>query len=249
MSKRILLLVALALGVTCAYSQSKWNYNFGLGAALNTGNVNNFNLSTDGLVNRNDSIVSFDLHYKVLYSSVAQQDNLGEVNWKETNFEINSGVKMDLYQWSTFSPFLACEQLTNKYKGYDLQMSGLLGVKYKIYVKPSVCDYSISAALVYNWTNYTNETQLPINNYRFSIRPKITQKLAESLTLYHCTLIQPSLLNINDLLINSITKLQTQLSKRLFLDISFTYDYRSLVPDESYKKNDILTEVSIRFKG
>jgi len=248
MIKRTLLLAVLVFSTLCAFSQNKWQYNFGLGASLNAGNVNNCNLSTDGSVKRNDSLIAFDLHYKLLYSSIVEKDDLGE-HWKETNFEISSGVKMDLFQWNTFSPFLACEQLTNKYKGYDLKLSGLTGIKYKIYVKPSVCDYSISVAFVYDWTDFTDETHLLNNNYRISIRPKFTQKLTENLSLYHCTFYQPSVLNMKDFIVNSVTKLQTKITKRLFLDLSFTYEYRSFVPSENYKKNDILTEVSIRFKG
>lgn len=239
--------LSLILSTINVFSQSKWNYNLGLGASLNTGNVNNCNLSNDASVTRNDSLIALDFHYKLLYSSLINKNNTGQ-HWEETNFEVNGGVKMDLYQWSTYSPFLACEMLTNKYKGYDLKVSGLVGIKFKLFVKPSIYDYSISFAFVYDWTDFTDETHLPNNNYRISIRPKFTQKLAENLTLYHCTFYQPSVLDFNDYIINSQTKLQTKITRMVFLDLSFTYEYRSMVPSENYKKHDILSEVSIRFK-
>ena len=244
---RLSLFVLFVFSASCMNAQAKWHYNVGLGASLNTGNVNNCNIINDGAVQRNDSLVAFDAHYKLIYSALVDR-NSADQHWKETNFEINGGVKIDLFQYGVWSPFLACEMLTNKYKGYDFKVSGLVGVKYRIYTIPKVCDYSISAAFVYDWTDFTDETHLPNNNYRISIRPKIRQKLGENLTLLHTTFFQPSVLDFGDFIITSVTKLQTQITKKLFLDISFTYDYRSRVPSENYKKHDILTEVSIRFK-
>lgn len=244
---RLYLLILLVFSVVSLNAQNKWHYNFGLGASLNTGNVNNCNLSNDAAVTRNDSVVALDIHYKLLYSSLIHNDDVGQ-QWETTNFEVNGGVKMDLYQFGKYSPFLACEVLSNQFKGYDLKMSGLVGVKYRLYVKPSVCDYSISAAFVYDRTDFTDETVLPKNNYRISIRPKFTQKLADNLSLYHCTYYQPSVLDFDDFIVNSVTKLQTKITKMLFLDLSFTYEYRSRVPAENYKKHDFLSEISLRLK-
>ena len=248
MSKlRLFMLVLFVISVMDIKAQNKWHYNVGLGASLNTGNVNNCNISHDAAVNRNDSLLALDVHYKLLYSSLISKNGVDQ-QWEETNFEVNGGVKTDLFQYGNYSPFLACEMLTNKYKGYDFKLSGLLGVKFRIYTNPSFCDYSISGAFVYDWSDFTEETVLPINNYRISIRPKITQKLAENLTLYHVTFYQPSVLDFGDYIINSTTKLQTKITRMVFLDLSFTYEYRSRVPSENFKKNDILSEVSIRFK-
>lgn len=244
---RLYLLILLVFSVVSLNAQNKWHYNFGLGASLNTGNVNNCNLSNDAAVTRNDSVVALDIHYKLLYSSLIHKDDVGQ-QWETTNFEVNGGVKMDLYQFGKYSPFLACEVLSNQFKGYDLKMSELVGVKYRLYVKPSVYDYSISAAFVYDRTDFTDETVLPKNNYRISIRPKFTQKLADNLSLYHCTYYQPSVLDFDDFIVNSVTKLQTKITKMLFLDLSFTYEYRSRVPAENYKKHDFLSEISLRLK-
>lgn len=229
------------------FGQKKWDFDFGLGTSFNAGNVNTCNINNNASLVRNDSLLAFDCHYKLLYSSLIDRSNL-EQQWKETNFEVNGGVKVDYLQYGKFSPFLACEMLTNKYKGYDLKMSGLVGLKYRIYVNPSVCDYSISAAFVFDWIDYTDATTLPKNNYRISIRPKIKQKLTESLTLLNLTYYQPSVLDFSDFLIHSTTKLQTKITKMLFLDLVFTYEYRSRVPSENYKHHDITSEVSLRLK-
>ena len=248
MDKRsFFLFFILIFGALSLNAQNKWNFNLGLGASLNAGNVNNCNVSHDAAVTRNDSVIAFDFHYRFLYSSLILKSDAGR-KWEETNKEINGGLKMDLYQYGKYSPFLACEMLANKYKGYDLKLSGLFGFKFRIYTVPSVCDYSISAAFVYDWNDFTDESALPNNNYRISIRPKIKQKIADNLTLLHYTFFQPSVLDLGDFIVNSMTKLQTQITKKLFLDFSFRYDYHSRVPSETYRHHDILTEVSLRLK-
>ena len=246
-SLRFPLLIILIIGTNQLFGQRKWNYDFGLGTSLNVGNVNNCNINNYASINRNDSLIALDFHYKLLYSSLIDKNDMVQ-KWKETNFEINGGIKMDYLQYGKYSPFLACEMLTNKYKGYDLKVSGLVGFKYTIYLKPSFCDYSISAAFVYDWSNFTDITVLPNNNYRISIRPKFMQKLADNLILSHRTFYQPSILDFNDYIVNSMTKLQTKLTKKLFLDLSFTYEYRSRVPSDNYKKHDLLSEVTLRLK-
>lgn len=229
------------------FGQHKWDFDFGLGTSLNTGNVNNCNINNYASVNRNDSVLALDCHYKFLYSSLINKNNAGS-QWEETNLEVNGGVKLDYLQYGRYSPFLACEMLTNKYKGYNLKMSGLVGFKYRIFVIPSVCDYSISAAFVYDWTNFTDATVLPNNNYRISIRPKIKQKLTDNLTLLNLTFYQPSVLDFNDFIIHNTTKIQTKITRKLYLDLGFTYEYRSRVPSESYTHHDIMSEVSLRLK-
>lgn len=241
------LFILLLFGTLQSFGQRRWAYDLGLGTSLNAGNVNNCNINNYASVIRNDSVLAFDFHYKFLYSSLINKNNNGN-QWEKTNFEINGGLKMDYLQYGKYSPFLACEMITNKFKGYNLKMSGLVGFKYRIYVIPSFCDYSISAAFVYDWTDFTDATVLPNNNYRISIRPKIKQRLAENLTLLNLTFYQPSVLDFDDYIIHNTTKIQTKITKKLYLDLGFTYEYRSRVPSDNYKHHDILSEVSLRLK-
>ena len=241
------LIILLIISSIDLSAQGKWNCNLGLGASMNTGNVNNCNVSNDASLKRNDSLISLDFHYKLLYSSLIDKTGSDE-QWKETNFEINGGMKFDLYQYDKYSPFLACEMITNKYKGYDLKVSGLIGMKFRLFTKPGRYDYSISGAFVYDGVDFSDNTYLPTNNYRISIRPKIKQRIVGNLSLVHQTFYQPSVLDWNDFIIYSVTKLQNKITLKLFLDITFTYEYRSRVPSDGYKHNDMLTEVSIRYK-
>ena len=246
-NNKFFLLILLIFSISHVNAQEKWKFDFSLGASANSGNVNNCNISNSASVKRNDSLIALDVHYKLLFSALIHENDISQ-EWETTNFEINGAVKLDLYQYERFSPFLACEMLTNKFKGYDLKLSSLIGIMYRIFVKPKVYDYSISAALVYDWVDYTDETKLPKNNFRVSIRPKFTQKIAENLTLSNITFYQPSVLDFGDFIINSKTKLETKITKILFLDFSFTYEYRSRVPSENYKKHDFLSEISLKIK-
>ena len=244
-SSRLTLVIFMIFSSINLFGQHDWDFNIGLGASLYSGNINDFDLSHTMGIECNDSVIALDFNYRVLYSTSIRKNDT-EQKWEETNFEVRSNVKMDYMQYGKYSPFLACEMLTNKFKGYDLNVSGLVGFKYRIYTKPSFCDYSISAAFVYDWSKYTDETYLRDNNYSISIRPKIKQKIADNLKLVHYTFYQPSVLDFGDFIISSVTTLQTQITKTLHLDFSLDYEYRSRVPSENYNKYDLLTEVTIR---
>ena len=246
-TQKVALFIVLFFSTISLFGQQKWDFNLGFGTSLNLGNVNTCNINNDFSLKRNDSLIALDIHYKLLYSSLIYDKDLGRT-WQETNFEVNGGVKLDFWQYGKYSPFLAYEMLTNKFKGYDLKNSGLIGMKYRIYSKPDVCDYSISAAFVFDWSDYTDETVLPKNNYRISIRPKIKQKITDNLTFYNCTFYQPSILDFQDFIINSETKLMTKITKSLYFDFCFIYEYNSRVPNETYKKSDFHTQISLRLK-
>ena len=221
-------------------AQKKWNYEFTLGSSLNSGNVDNFDLKSGGSIVRNDSLVSFDTNYKFVYSKES-----GE----ETNNGFNAGMKFDLYQYDRWSPFVASEFLTNKYKGYDYKISGLTGVKYRIYTKHDTCDYSISLATVVDRVDYTpKEEKLDKWSYRMSVRPKIKQRLGSSVMLIHHSFYQPFLKDFSDYLISTKTKVECKVKTHFFIDFCFEYDYRSLVPADEYSHHDIETEIALKFK-
>ena len=88
---RISLFIILVFSTIHAFGQKKWNFDFGLGTSLHTGNVNTFNLNNNASINRNDSLIALDFHYKVLYSSLIDRNDFVQ-QWKETNFEINGGI-------------------------------------------------------------------------------------------------------------------------------------------------------------
>lgn len=238
-SKLISLLIMMILTISAnAQDKKLWKFDLGAGMSQNSGNVDNFSLKNTGEVQRNDSLISTDLNYKIVYQ---KEDET------ETNKGINAGLKFDLYQYNRWSPFIAAEVLSNKYKGYDLKTSALGGVKLRIYTKKDTCDYSLSAAFSYDNVDYTpEESLLDKKMVRLSVRPKIKQKLGEFCYLTHYTFYQPAINNFSDYIINSTTKFTTRITKKLSLDISFNYDYRSKLPAEDYEHYDLTTDVSLK---
>ncbi len=237
MRKMFVMLLVLAVGQVSA--QKKWNYNFGLGGSLKSGNVNMITLTNTGGVERNDSTLAFSADYGIVY---------GEKDHEEYDKGLTANVKFDLWQYSRWSPFFSASYINNKYKGYNYKTSLLLGAKYRIYTSPK-CDYSISAAYVYDFVEYTKANDaLKPQVSRISLRVKIKQKIGDGVSLKHTTFYQPSLMDFGgDFIVTSVTSLETKLSSNLFFDVNFNYEYRSLVP-EGIKPQDITTGVSLKLK-
>ena len=245
MKKTVLSIVLPALLLLTAGSvsaQGKWKYELSLGGSLNSGNINNIGFKTDAAVNRNDSVLAFDGNLHYVYT---------EENHVATNNGFSGGIKFDVYQYDRWSPFFASEFITNHFKGYDLKVSILAGVKYRIFTIPGRCDYSVSAAFVGENVNYYVENPLAdtLDGYvaRISLRGKIKQRIGDHITLNHTTFYQPSVTDFSDYMVTSITKIEDKLSTHLFLDFIFTYEYRSVVP-ESRSRADYSTNVAIRLK-
>ena len=82
---------------------------------------------------------------------------------------------------------------------------------------------------------------------RVSIRPKAKQRIGESTMLNHTTFWQPSVTDLSDFLVTSITKIENKLNRNLFLDIIFEYEYRSVVPP-GRRRYDMFTEIALRLQ-
>ena len=232
-----LIFIVLAFNVS---AQKRWNFELGAGMTQNSGNVDNFSLKNYAELERNDSLISTNLNYKFVYQKEDEE---------ETNKGFNVGLNFDLFQYGRFSPFVATELMTNKYKGYDFKISALTGFKYRIFTKKDTCDYSISLAVVYDNVDYTpEENKLDREVFRLAVRPKIKQKIGDNFYIGHNTFYQPSLKDFSDYIINSSTKFSSKITTKLFLEISFNYEYRSKLPTEDYKNYDVSTEISLKLK-
>lgn len=243
-TKHILLLALSALMTLTAKAQEEktnpWSWQLGLGASQNSGNVENFSVKHNQELSRNDTVVSMDLHYNFVYQ---------KTEGIETNKGINGGYKVDLFQYNRWSPFVAAEFVSNHYKGYNFKISGLGGVKFRINKnRNDNYDYSISLAAVYDHVDYYDETELNTQFCRLSIRPKFKQKIGDCVTIKHTTFYQPAVNDFDDYIINSITSLDSKITTKLSLSISFNYEYRSILPGEDYKHYDCSTDVSLKLK-
>ncbi len=235
------MLIALMIATLPAMSQSKkWNFELGAGASDNSGNVDNFSLKNNAEAYYEDSSMCFATKYKFIYQLE---------NGRESNKGINGSLNYDFYKFGDWSTFVATEFTSNHYKGYDFKTSALAGAKYNLHYKKDTCEYSISAAIVYDNVNYTDEdTYLNNEVWRVSIRPKIKQRLGENLMLTFITFYQPSIKDFDDYICDASFHLETKMTKRIFLDLNFNYEYRSEIPSDKYRHYDSSTELTLKVK-
>ncbi len=223
-------------------AQQKWSGKFSVGGSYYSGNVNKTDIRSEGTVSHTDSTFEFATEYKTIY---------GRTNKVENNREFSYAVKFDWKPFSRFSPFLALENYSNVYKGYDLRLSSLAGLKWE-FLKIKSTRVSVSSAALYGIENYTKpeDPSKPVKEnreiLRISFRPKIVQKLGESVTLKHTTYYQPNIRRFSDFNIENKTTLSNKLTNLLALDITLEHDYVSSPPSEEIKKQDVAFVISLR---
>ena len=230
----------LAMTLPGMSQNNRWNFEFGAGASDNSGNVDNFSLKNSSGASYEDSTMCFATRYKFIYQLE---------NGHESNKGINGSLNFDFYKFGKWSTFVAMEMTSNHYKGYDFKMSGLTGAKYNFHYKTDTCEYSISGAIVYDNVNYTDEdTYLNRECWRISVRPKITQKIGDNLTLSFVTFYQPSIKDFDDYIVNATFHLENKLNKRMYIDLNYNYEYRSEIPTDKYRHYDSSTELTLKIK-
>ena len=246
--KKTILFLFMASTVAVS-AQSKWSYKLGFGGEMKSGNVNTTIFSNNGSVERNDSLLSASASYGIVY---------GMKDKEVYDRGLTTSLQADLWQYDRWSPFVLGTYLNNKFKGFEYKFSGLLGVKYRLYTLPDVCDYSLSAAYVQEWVEYfaadrTDERLRPQVS-RLSLRFKVKQKIGNFATLKHTTFYQPSLMELaglasikDDYVVTSVTSIESKLTEHLSLAFNFSYEYRSVVP-EGVKNTDIITSASLNLK-
>ena len=238
---RLIITILLYIMPAIATAQeNKWNFEFGAGASDNSGNVDNLSIKNNSSVYYEDSTRCFSTSYKFIFQME---------NGRESNKGINGSLNFDFYKFGNWSTFVATEFVSNHYKGYDFKTSALAGAKYYFHQKRDTCEYSISAAIVYDNVNYTDEeTYLNKEVWRISLRPKIIQRIGSSLMFTFITFYQPAIKNFDDYIINASMHLENKISKHIFLDLSYNYEYRSEIPSDKYKHYDSTTELTLKIK-
>lgn len=245
--RKTLLVILFTLTSVTLSAQNKWIYRLGFSGEMRSGNVNTAIFKNDGRIERNDSIIALSANYGIGY---------GMKDKELYDLSFTSTLKADLWQYDRWSPFMLGTYLNNKFKGYEYKFSFLAGAKYRIYTVPKVCDYSISAAYVMDYTEYfakdRNNDRFQPQVSRISLRFKIKQRISDVVSILHTTFYQPSLMNINgfksvkeDYIVTSQTSFSNRIGRNVFLDINFNYEYRSLVPDK-VKPHDITTSATLR---
>jgi len=251
--KSVLLIIAFGC-ITTKFADAQLKTKLTLGGSYYSGNVDKSDIISTGNTAWNDSLYEFSAFYKIAY---------GTTNGEEINREFSGGVKFDNKPQSTFSPFLMLKAYNNTYKGYDLRLSVLAGVKYAFY-RGANGSYSISGAFIYDRESYTPNTETGIKNpdmnlLRLSIRPKFSQKIGKFMTLEHTTFFmykvysspeevvpvpKPENYN-NDWMIESSTTLSNKLSKKMSLQLSYDINYTGKPPSSNIKNTDKVFVVSL----
>lgn len=238
MRKVFVIMMMLATVMTVS-AQKKWSYKLGFGGDWKSGNVNTTIFNTNAGVERNDSTLAFD-------ASAGYSYGLKEGEMFENNF--NGSIKFDVWQYDRWSPFVSAIVNCNPIKMYDYRLNLLVGGKYRIY-HTDACDYSISAAYVFEHTQYFKSVEGMTDKVsRISFRFKMRQKITDNLSLKHTTFYQPAVTNWGgDWVVNSVTSLNAQISKNASLGLNFSYEHNELVP-AGVEKDDFHTTASLNLK-
>ena len=218
-------------------SKAKISTRITLGGNYQTGNTEKAAVSGSAYLASVDSIKEFSANAKYTY---------GENNKKLNQKEYMAGIQYDYHPLSRFSPFVRVEFYKNEFKKINGRYSGLLGAKYRYLVKDDVMDYSISAALVYDLENYTNNASLPDRErLRLSIRPKFKQQLMDNIHLLAEIYYKPNLAEFDDYIVYATFNLNFRMNKYVFLRASYEYDYDSKPATATVKKTDTLLLASL----
>ena len=245
--RKTLSIILLLAAVTTLSAQSKWSYRLGFGGEMKSGNVNTTIFNNNGAIERNDSTLAFDANYAIVY---------GMKDKVVFDKSLTANMKFDLWQYDRWSPFVSLTYYNNKFKGYEYKLSFLAGVKYRLFWNEK-CDYSLSAAYVYDYVYYfkynadglipESERLKPQVN-RLSLRFKARQSISDYVTINHTTFYQPSVTDFaGDYIVSSITSLSTKLTTHMSLNLNFNYEYHSLVP-KGVQKQDIITSATLSLK-
>ena len=244
---RVIVLI-LWLGLTFsvdAQEKSKWSGTAGIGGSYFRGNVNKMDIRSDGSVSHADSVFEYSFFYRISY---------GESNFIKNNHEFSLGTKFDWRPKDIFTPFFALTGYKNEFTGYLIRLSVLGGVKYTI-IDQAASDYSLSMAVQYDAERYTpplkiDEVQKPNKeNIRLSVRPKIKQKINDTISLEHISFIRPIISDFSNIQAESQTILSNKLTESVSLNIVHEFTYDSKPPSSTIlnANNSMIVSLRVRF--
>ena len=213
-------------------SKAKLSAKITLDGYYQTGNTERANVSGSVFVSAIDSIKEFSVNGRYLY---------GEYNKIVNQREYIAGIQYDYHPFSTLSPFVRGEFYKNEFRKINARYAGLIGLKYRYFVKPDVSDYSISAALLYDVDHFVADVELPMKErFRASVRPKCKQNLSGYVYLIAEAYYKPNLLNFSDYILCGNLNLNVRVFKKGLLRLSYEHEYNSMPATNMVKKTDAL---------
>ena len=213
-------------------SKSKLSARMTLDGYYQTGNTEKTNISGAVFMSAVDSLKEFSANAKYLYGA-----NNKTVNQKE----YIAGLQYDYHPFSVISPFVRAEYYKNEFRKINGRYSGLVGVKYRYFVKPEILDYSVSAALLYDVERYEPDVDLPDKErLRLSVRPKFKHNLTSTIYLTAEAFYKPNLLDFSDYILCGNINLNIRVFKRGLLRLSYEHEYNNKPVNELVQKTDAL---------
>jgi hypothetical protein len=213
-------------------SKAKISARITLDGNYQTGNTAKANFSGTGFISAIDSIKEFSTNVRFVY---------GENNKTANQKEYLVGIQYDYHPLSDFSPFVRCEFIRNQFKQIAGRYSGLVGAKYRYFVKQDKIDYSVSVALLYDFDHYTADAELPDKErIRISVRPKFKHDLMENIRLVTEIYYKPNLANFNDYMIYWNSNLNIRVFKNVLFRMSYENEYNSRPATNRVRKTDAL---------
>ena len=213
-------------------SKAKLTARITLDGYYQTGNTERANISGGLFAAAIDSIKEFSVNGKYLY---------GESNKTANLKEYIAGIQYDYHPFSVLSPFVRVEFYKNEFRKINGRYSGLLGAKYRFFVKPEILDYSVSTALLYDMERYVTEVDLPDKErLRMSVRPKFKHNLTDNMYLIAEVYYKPNLLDFDDYILFGNLNFNVLVFKRGLLRLSYEHEYNSKPATDKVRKTDAL---------
>jgi len=197
-----------------------------------TGNTEKTNISAATLLSAVDSVREFSANARYMYG-----ENAKMVNQKE----YNAGLQFDYHPFAVISPFVRAEFYKNEFKKIRGRFNGLVGVKYRYFVNPEILDYSVSAALLFDFERYEKDITLPHRErFRLSVRPKFKHDLTENIYLTAEVFYKPNLLNFRDYMLCGNINLNIRAFRQGLFRLSYEHEYNNKPVTDRVKKTDAL---------
>jgi putative salt-induced outer membrane protein YdiY len=211
---------------------------------LQTGNTDKASAAASAKSSVEDSIKEFSVEAKFAYSK-----NNGNVNQRE----FSGGLQFDYLPLSRLSPFARVEYYRNEFRKISGRYSALAGAKWRYFVHhrrgEPFCDYSISAAAIYENEDYTADANLKdANRCRLSVRPKFKQRLMQNISLQLETYYKPNVIDFSDYRTNAIAQLNFEVNRKVTLQVSYDYEYNSKPATAAVKPTDTALQLALEIK-
>ena len=220
------------MGQSSRASKAKLSARITLDGYYQTGNTQRTNVSEAVFLSAIDSLKEFSFNSRYLY---------GENNKTVNQREFITGIQYDYLPFSVLSPFVRSEFYKNEFRKISGRFSGLIGAKYRYFVKPEILDYSVSAALLYDVERYVADVNLPYKErLRISVRPKFKHNLSENVYVIAEAYCKSNLKDFNDYILYGNINLNIRVFKHGLLRLSYEHEYNSKPATEQVRKTDAL---------